>query len=191
MEKSSLAFLLMVALQSGANGATGNLVVYDDADGAGFSHDGADCTNMAFFNETTVVHGGSAGIAIPKVDTAGAGWLAETSYSASSDYAGISFWINAGDSATEVTSLGVYDASFAGHFLHLEDVLGAALPANTWIHFQIPFSSPFFAFNSYTPPETVKEICIISHNAEGMTKFFYLDEVTLTGADIFKNGFEN
>ena len=38
---------------------------------------------------------------------------------------------------------------------------------------------------------TVRIICLIDHSGDGQTKFFYLDDVMLTGADIFKSGFEN
>ena len=187
---SSLA-LLVALLQSSAYCATGSLVVFDDADENGFDHNGAACGSNFIYFETTVVHSGSAAIAISKLDNNGAGWLAPTNYSASSDYDGVGFWVNAGDNQTTLTSLAIYDASFTPHFLHLEDVYGAPLPVNTWIHFQVPFSSPFFAVALSTPPETVQTVCVISHDTNGQTKFLYLDDVSLRGADIFKNGFDS
>jgi hypothetical protein len=184
--------LLVAILQSSAYCATGSLVVFDDADENGFSHAAASCGSSPFanFGETTTVHSGSAAIAISKLDNNGAGWLASTSYSASTDYDGMDFWVNAGDTQTTLTSLAVSDASFTPHFLHLEDMYGAPLPVNTWIHFQVPFSSPFFAVALSTPPETVQMVCVISHETDGMTKFLFLDDVSLRGADIFKSGFD-
>jgi hypothetical protein len=68
---------------------------------------------------------------------------------------------------------------------------GAPLPANTWIEFTVPFSSPYFATASSTSPATVQAVCIINHSDGGPTSYLYIDDVALTGADIFKNGFEN
>lgn len=185
--------LLSAVLQSSAYCATGSLVIFDDADQNGFNHNEAACGSSNFYNfsETTVVHSGSAAVAISKLDNNGAGWPTPTTYSASSDYDAVDFWINAGDTQTSLTSLAISDASFTPHFLHLEDVYNAPLPVNTWVHFQIPFSSPFFAVASSTPPETVTVVCLISHDTDGQTKFLYLDDVSLRGADIFKNGFES
>jgi len=189
------ALLIAATIAVPAFCATGNLVIYDDADKNSFDHNAAACggNDGVFFGETQVVHSGSAAIAVSKFyDNNGAGWAAPAAYSASADYDGISFWVNAGSDPTTVTSLGIYDAEFSPHFLHLEDVYGAGLPANTWIQFQIPFSSPFFAANASSPPETVQVICLINHNSGGTpTTFLYFDDIALTGADIFKDGFEN
>ena len=175
-------------LTSTLHAATGTLTVFDDADRSGFNHNAAACGGMYGF-ETTVVHGGSTAISILKTDSAGVGWAAPTTYSTSSDYDSVSLWVNAGDTTTNVTSLAVTDAAFNQHFLHLEDIYGSALPANTWLHFQIPFSSPFFAFNSSSPPDSLTSFCIINHTNAG-SGFLYLDDVLLIGADIFKNGFD-
>ncbi len=191
MNRCAAFWILISLVESSAYCATGSLIVFDDADENGFSHNAAACgSNFYNFGEMTVVHSGSAAIAISKLDNSGVGWMAPTTYSASTDYDGVGFWVNAGDAQTTVTSLAVYDASFAPHFLHLEDVYSAPLPVNTWIHFQVPFSSPFFAVAFSTPPETVQELCLISHDTNGPTSFLYLDDVSLRGADIFKNGFE-
>ena len=190
MNRICVLALVAAVAHSTAYGATGSFVIYDDADENGFSHDGASCGNYYIFGETTVVHGGSAAIAISKLDNNGAGWLAPTSYSAASDYDGIDFWINAGNAQTTLTSLAVTDATFNPHFLHLEDMYGAPLPVNTWVHFQVPFSSSFFAAALSTPPDSVSMVCVISHDTNGQNQFLYLDDVTLRGADIFKDGFD-
>jgi hypothetical protein len=185
------ALLIAATVASNAFCATGNLVIYDDTNENGFDLFGATCTGTIFAGEAAVVHSGSAAIAVVKNDNNGAGWVARATYSASSDYDGVSFWINAGNSQTTLTSLAVFDALNDPHFLHLEDMYGAPLPMNTWIPFQIPFSSPFFAVASSTPPATVQTICLINHSAGGQNAYFYLDDIALTGADIFKSGFEN
>jgi hypothetical protein len=183
------ALLIAATVASKAFCATGTLIVFDDADENGFSRPNASCSNGSSL-ESVTVHSGSTAVYIPRMqDNNGAGWAAPSSFSASADYDGITFWINAGSSPTVVTSLGVYDADNTPHFLHLEDVYGAALPANTWIQFQIPFSSPYFEANSYTPPATVQTVCVISHSSGA--GYYFLDDVALTGADIFKDGFEN
>jgi hypothetical protein len=192
MYKSSVAALLLVAglIASAAYGAVGNLVVFDDADENGFDHNAATCVSGALFNETAVVHSGSVAIAMQKFDNSGAGWVAPATYSATTDYDGVSFWIDAGNNQTSATSLAVYDAGDSGHFLHLEDAYGGPLPANTWVPFQIPFSSPLFAVALSTPPANVKTICVINHSS-APSDFLFLDQVALTGADIFLSGFEH
>ncbi len=173
-----------------AYGATGNLIVFDDADKNGFNHSSAICSGGSFFGETTVVHSGTAAVAITKLpDNNGAGWLAPTTYSTSSDYDGVMFWVNAGSSSTTLTSLAIYDVNNNPHFLHLEDLYGAPLPVNTWIQFQVPFASPFFAVASSSSPATVQTICLINHSTGAA--YLYLDDIALTGADIFKDGFGN
>lgn len=185
--------LIAAMIASNAFSATGNLTVFDDSDENGFDHPGATCSSgTTFFGESAVFHSGNAAIAITKDNNNGAGWVAPATYSTSADYDGISFWINAGNNPTTTTSLAVFDQAEDEHFLHLEDIYGAPLPANTWIQFQIPFSSPFFEAASSTPPATLATVCVIFHfGGAGANEFLYLDDVALTGADIFKDGFGN
>lgn len=175
-----------------AHGATGNLPVFDDTDRNGFDLASAICSNGALL-EAAVVHGGNAAIGISRQnDNNGGGWLAPRVYSASSDYDGVTFWVNSGNAPSAHTSLAVYDMNSDPHFMHLEDMYGAPLPANTWIQFQVPFSSPLFAAALSSPPETVQTFCVITHSATGGPgDFIYLDDVWLNGADIFKDGFGN
>ena len=181
--------LIAAAFASNAFCATGNLIVFDDADENGFNRAAATCTTNSS-SETAVVHSGSTAIDISRFqDNNGAGWVAPTTYSASADYDGVSFWINAGTDPSTLTSLAVFDTDDNPHFLHLEDQYGSALPANTWVPFQVSFSSPLFAQALSSPPATVKTICLIGHSSG--TQFYFLDDVALTGADIFKNGFDN
>jgi len=195
MNRYSLSALVFAAtISCNARGATGDLIIFDDADRNGFDHASALCTSGGgMFGETTVVHSGTAAVALSRhTDNNGAGWLAPVSYSATSDYDGVTFWVNSGNSESAHTSLAILDAGSNPHFMHLEDMYGAPLPAATWIHFQVPFSSPLFAAAVSTSPDTVKTICVITHSSTGsFSDFLYLDEVSLTGADIFKDGFGN
>jgi len=173
---SVLALLLAATVAPNAYCATGDLVIYDDADENNFDHPSAICTNGSFFGETSVVHGGTAAIAIARTpDNNGAGWVAQTTYSTSSDYDGVDFWVNAGNDQTTLTTLAIYDMGDNPHFLHLEDVYGAALPANTWIQFQIPFASPFFAAALSSPPATLQTICLINHSSA--SGYLYFDDI--------------
>jgi len=195
MSKYTLPVLLFAAIVAcNARGATGSLVVFDDADQNGFDHNAASCTTGGdFFGETTTFYSGTAAVAVStQMDNNGAGWAAPVNYSATSDYDGVAFWVNAGNNSRAHTSLAIFDMSDNPHFMHLEDMYGGALPAATWIHFVVPFGSPLFEMALSTPPDTVQSICVITHSATGsFSDFFYLDEVTLDGADIFKSGFEN
>ena len=137
------------------------------------------------------MHTSSDAIAVQKTNNSGIGWVSAVTYSTASDYDSVDFWINAGNAPTTLTSLAVYDGEAIAHFLHLEDASGAPLPANTWVHLQIPFASPFFETAFSTSPTTIQTVCIINHSGGGNTQFLYVDDVVLIGADIFKSGFEN
>ena len=180
----------MLAATPMVHGATGDLIVFDDTDENEFNSAAAICTGAALFGETSVVHSGSAAVAIQRTDNNGAGWQAPTIYSAESDYDGVTFWFNAGNQSTTLTSLAIYDGSSTAHFAHLEDDYGGPLPANTWIQFQIDFASSLFATAGSTSPTTIQTVCVINHSSSGSPPYIYLDDVALRGADIFKNGFE-
>jgi hypothetical protein len=189
MKKKFILTLLLGAAPV-VYGATGSLTIFDDADENGFNHAAAICTGTALFGETSVVHSGAAAVGIQKTDNNGAGWAAPTTYSAQSDYDGISFWFNAGAQETTLTSLAIYDGDDTAHFLHLEDAYGGHLPANTWIQFQIPFASPLFAMAESSSPTTIQTVCVINHSGGTGSQSLYLDDIALTGADIFKDGFQ-
>ncbi len=190
VDRKQLIFAFLLFATRIVHAATGDLIIFDDSDENGFNHAAATCTGAALFGETSVVHTGTAAVAIQKTDNNGAGWAAPTLYSAESDYDGISFWFNAGTEDTTLTSLAIYDGEANEHFLHLEDAYGGPLPANTWIRFDIPFASSLFASASSTSPTTLQTICFINHSSGGSPPYTYVDDIALTGADIFKDGFE-
>jgi hypothetical protein len=192
MMKRSLAALIVVSASSGsAYGVTGNTVVYDDQDQNAFNRYAAACGFGSFINQSGAVHSGSMAMAVTRNDNDGVGWAGTQVYSTASDYDGVEFWFNAGNIATTITSFGVSDGSGDMHYLHLEDIYGGSLPAATWIRFAIPFSSPYFQSNGYTPPASFGFFCVINHTSSAQQNFMYVDDVTLTGADIFENGFES
>ncbi len=190
VDRKQLIFVFLLFAAQTVHAATGDLIVFDDSDENGFNHAAATCTGAAQFGETSVVHGGSAAVGIQKTDNNGAGWQAPTIYSAESDYDGIAFWFNAGSQSTTLTSLAIYDGSNTAHFAHLEDDYGGPLPANTWIRFQIAFASPLFAKAGSTASTTIQTVCVIDHSSGGSPPYIFIDDIALTGADIFKNGFE-
>jgi len=175
-------------LAGDALGATGNLLIFDDADQNGFSHAAASCAGGASY-ETGVVHSGTTALAVSKqTDNNGAGWAGPVVYSTQSDYDGVTFWINSGNNSSAHTSFAVFDKNGDPHFAHLEDMYGGALPAGTWIHFNVSFSSDYFAQAGSTPPGSLQWFCVITHSAAS-NDFLYLDDASLTGADIFTDGF--
>lgn len=180
-----VALLLSPVLQ--AFGASGNLTIFDDADENGFNMPAATCDQFSTLVGNPV-HSGTMAVAVLKTDNAGGGWQAPVTYSAESDYDGVEFWINAGSQDTTLTSLAIIDGDGDYHFAHLEDSYGGPLPADTWVQFKIPFASSLFATAQSSSPTTVQTICIVNHSDQG--SYLYIDDVALTGADIFKNGFE-
>jgi len=173
-----------------ALGATGNLLIFDDADENGFNHNAAICQGGAgYFGG--FAYSGTTSLAVSKQnDNNGAGWGGPVVYSTQTDYDGVTFWINSGNNPSAHTSLAVADSNGDLHFAHLEDIYGGALPAATWVNFNISFSSDYFAQANSTPPDSLLYFCVNTHSA-AQNDFLYLDEASLTGADIFKSGFEN
>ena len=184
---SSVAWIAAI-FAGNAFGATGNLLVFDDVDENGFSHAAASCAGNAFY-VNGIAYSGTTSLAVTKQnDNNGAGWAGPVTYSTQTDYDGVTFWINSGNNPSPHTSLAVSDSNGDLHFAHLEDIYGGALPAATWIHFNVGFSSDYFVQAGSTPPGSLQFFCVITHSAAS-NDFLYLDEVRLTGADIFKNGF--
>ena len=73
----------------------------------------------------------------------GAGWASPSTYSASSDYDGVSFWVNSGSSQSTLTSLAVFDKDSNSHFLHLEDLYGLHFPRIRGFPFRCLSRRPF------------------------------------------------
>jgi hypothetical protein len=185
------AFFVAIMACGPACAVTGNVIVYDDADENSFNRFAASCEGgSSVFDQTTVVHSGTHALAVSRQSANGVGWAGPTNYSTSSDFDGVVFWINPGNDPTTSTSLAVFDSASNNHFLKLEDIYGGPLPAATWIRFEIPFSSSFFTSAGSTPPDDFSQVCVINHSSGSMTNFLYIDDVSLTGADIFKDSFE-
>jgi hypothetical protein len=191
MNRQSLLLLLVVAtMASVANAASGNLVVFDDADQNGFSHlNSAYGAGNVTFNATSVVHGGTIAVAGNNDPTSVASWLAPATYSTLSDYDGVSFWVNGGNDGSEDITVVLYNVDGLVGSVSMADLYGAPIPINTWIHLQADFASALFNPGGGNPT-TFTDIAFRCHSSGGPSSFFFLDDIALTGADIFKNGFD-
>jgi hypothetical protein len=184
------ALLVLFATATAFNvyGASGNLVVFDDADANGFDHNTSIYSaGTVFYNATTTAHGGTISVRITDDQSAAASWAAPATYSTLSDYDGLSFWVNGGDNGGENVTAVLYNQNTLIGTTSLADMYGAPIPINTWVHLQLSFFSPLFNPQGDNPT-TFTDITFRSHDLNG--DIFYLDDIALTGADIFKSGFE-
>jgi hypothetical protein len=183
-----LLFVTAMATAFNVRGATGNLIVFDDADENGFSHANSIYgAGTVFYNATTTVHGGTVSVAILDQQSSAASWLAPIPYSTFSDYDGVSFWVNGGSNGGEDVTVVLYNQLDLVGTTSLASLYGAPIPASTWIHLQLSFFSPLFnpAGDNAT---TFTDITFRSHS--GSSTIFFLDDIALTGVDIFKSDFE-
>jgi hypothetical protein len=164
------------------------LIVFDDMDENGFSHTGSIySTGAVFYNATTTAHDGTISVGVNDDQSATASWLAPATYSTLSDYDGVSFWVNGGSNGGENVTVVLYNQDGLVGTTSLASLYGAPIPINTWIHLQLSFFSPLFNPIG-TNPTTFTDITFRSHDSGG--QLFFLDDIALTGADIFENGFE-
>lgn len=183
----SALFLAMTVANATAWGASGNLIVFDDADENGFDHN-ASLWAGGMSLENVDVHSGSEAAMVRIQDFNGASWQAPDTYSTISDYDGISFWIKdpSGD-AQDLAFLLYNSADEIVGKITLADAYGA-LPAGVWVNVHIRFSD--LANTSEISDTThFDNVVIRTYHGAGNT-FFFVDDVALTGADIFKNGFD-
>jgi hypothetical protein len=177
----NFSWLLCTAIESalllmplvGAHAATGSLAIYDET-----LQNGNDCSNTGGqpgfpvrIGYVSIVHSGAKSIAVQNYD-------------------GIDFWVNGGTDGGESVNLIVGAVSDVNPvaFASLAALYGSPLPANTWVHIQASFSKPPFIHPSGTSVFASLYFSVYSGNS---TNFFILDDLFLTGADIFKNGFDN
>ena len=188
--RTLLPLLFATAMTTAFNvhGATGNQIVFDDADENGFSHAfSIYSSGFVFYNVPNPVHAGTVSVGIRDELSSAASWLAPATYSTVSDYDGVSFWVNGGNNGGQNATVVLYNQMDLVGTTSLASLYGAPIPANTWIHLQLSFFSPLFnpAGDNAT---TFTDLTFRSHGAN--TELFFLDDIALTGADIFKSGFE-
>jgi hypothetical protein len=181
---SSMAFATAVA-----HAASGSLTVFDDADENGFNHlfctfgDGAQL-------EQDTVHSGTTAMGITIANFNSTCWQAPSSLSRVHDYDTISLWVNAGFSAPQDLRFLIYGNGEIIGKVDLVAVYGGPLPAATWIPLRIsladlPVDVP------PTDPDLFDDIVIRTYSTGmGGADRFFVDDVVLIGADIFKDGFE-
>jgi hypothetical protein len=183
-----LMCLTLLAATRAAFPYSDNLIVFDDAAENGFT---TCLTQPPVEPEITVVHSGSVAMQVPNT-AADNLYFCGPVYSLISDYDGISFWINGGTSGGETIYLLISDdTDFQNDplLVELATLYGGPLPSNQWVHIQGVFSEPPFSRaydNPFAPPTFNRLTFEIESSGAGL---YYIDDVVLTAADIFKNGF--
>ncbi|MBA8888693.1 hypothetical protein FHW12_002926 [Dokdonella fugitiva] len=184
------AVLLMVFAVSIAHAASGSLTVFDDADQNGFNRlfctfgDGAQA-------EQDTVHSGTTAIGVTIADFNSTCWQAPSSLSRQSDYDAISLWVNVGSfTAPQDLRFLIYGNGEIIGKVDLVTVYGGPLPAATWIPLHISLAD-LPADAPPADPEHFDDIVIRTYSTGlGGADRFFVDDVVLIGADIFKDGFE-
>jgi hypothetical protein len=183
-------FLLVIAAPWVPAMAT-DLVIYDNASENGFN-DGCSFGGVpADFNfaNAAPVHSGNASIRFTPYMFNAVSWCTPVAYSATTDFSGISFWVNlstAGEGASIDLVLG-NGGSVVGS-ASLNTLHGSAVSANTWVQIQATFSS------SLAYGGTFDQISLQDESGAVQTNV-YFDDVTLLAAnslpdEIFKGNFE-
>lgn len=123
-----------------ARAATGSLTVFDDADRNGFDRLGCPFGSYAHAEQSTV-HSGTTAIGVGTFSSpSSACWQTPATFSRLNDYDSISFWVNAGPSATQDLAFLLYNGYDIIGEIDLVTVYGAPLPASTWIPLRISLS---------------------------------------------------
>jgi hypothetical protein len=184
---------LLSTFASSAHAATENLVVFDEAlqNGSDCSVTGGQAGFPVRIGYVSVVHTGTYSIAVQDYQGVEFGWCPSVTYSITSDYDGISFWVNGGANGAENVFLILGADGGGGNPVAsatLSELYGSPIPINTWVHIQASFSKLPFVHPSGTP---IFNSIYFSVYSDTSSAFFILDDISLTGADIFKNGFES
>ena len=181
---SSMAFAT-----AAAHAASGSLTVFDDADQNGFNHQF--CTfGSGSHTEQDTVHSGTTAMGVTIANFNSTCWQAATPLSRVSDYDAISLWVNAGFSAPQDLRFLIYGNGEIIGKIDLVTVYGGPLPAATWIPLRIalpglPADAP------PTDADHFDDIVIRTYSSGmGGADRFFVDDVVLIGADIFKSGFD-
>jgi len=184
------ALLIAATMASSAHGATEDLLVYNELEQNGFSHLSSQYSaGQVNYASLVLPHTGLYSVRADNhpASVAVASWAAPAAYSTLSDYDGISFWIF-GPDGSEAIDLVLYSGDDLVGYASVADMYGAPIPAATWIHLQLSFSSNLFNPSGLNAT-TFTDIAFRFHSAGDGS--FLLDDIVLTGADIFKNDFEN
>jgi sugar lactone lactonase YvrE len=187
LAKFAIALMLATPLVAAAN-----LIVYDDQSENGFN-DGCSFPaqpNPDFdFAFTATVHSGNDSIRFTPDNFNAISWCTPVTYSATTDYSAIDFWVNGGVAGGQnvdlVLGLGGNPVASAS----LTSLYGAPIPANTWVEIQASFVAAL-GYNG-----TFDQVSL--QDESGVTQsIMYLDDVSLVAASalvsnyIFSDSFE-
>ncbi|MDR3388549.1 MAG: hypothetical protein P4L92_15995 [Rudaea sp.] len=169
----------------------GDLVIYDDASENGFNQ-GCSFDATPNFAETAVVHSGTFGISFAPAQFGAVSWCAPMSLS-TTDYSGITFWVNGGASGGQDLQLVIGLAGAPVASASLASLLGQAIPANSWVPLTASFDNAPTQYSGNFDQISIQDN---SGNAAGSPQpTVYFDDASLIGRvsasdEIFKNGFE-
>jgi hypothetical protein len=180
-------WLLLVIAIAWVPAWAGDLVIYDDSSENGFD-DGCTFGAAPDFAETAFVHSGTFGISFSTANFGAVSWCTPTTLS-TTDYSGITLWVNGGASSGQDMQLVVGLAGNIVASASLDTLLGHAIAANTWVQVAASFDNAPTAFDG-----NFDQISIQS-NSMASQPTVYFDDVSLigrvSGTDwIFKSGFE-
>ena len=169
----------VVLVMCAADAAATNLVVYDDQSENGFNG-GCSFSGVGGeydFADTTTVHAGTHSIRFTPDDFNAVSWCAPATYSATTDYTGIDFWVNGGATGGQNVDLVLgLGGNAAIAFASLTSLNGnTAIPAGTWVHIQASFASAL-AYNGQFDRISLQD------ESGGVQTDLYFDDVSLVGA---------
>jgi hypothetical protein len=191
-------WLLLVIAIAWVPAWAGDLVIYDDSSENGFDP-GCSFNGVAAdfdFANTLPVHTGTHSIRLTPEDFDAVSWCTPgegVPPLATTNYSGISLWVNGGASGGQNLQLIIGLAGNAVASASIDTLLGHAIAANTWVQVTASFDNAPTAFNGNFDQISIQDN---SGNAPGSPQpTVYFDDVSLVGRvsgsdEIFKNGFE-
>jgi endoglucanase len=172
-----------------ATTARADLIIYADASQNGFNQGcsfGGNAGDFDFANASPV-HSGSASIRFTPDTYNAVSWCAPATYSATTDYAGISFWVYLNNSAQGANIDLVLNLGSSYFPQSLQSLHGSAIPAGTWVEIQTTFATgPLNYAGNFDKISLQDETGTLQADV-------YFDDVALQSPvndDIFKDGFE-
>ena len=165
-------FLLVIA-GAWVPAMAADLVIYDNASENGFD---PNCSFAAApnFAETTIVHSAPNAISFAPAQNGAVSWCAAGLLS-TTNYSGITFWVNGGASGGQDLELVFGSGGIVAAQASLATLLGHAIAPNTWVQVAASFDNAPMAFNG-----NFDQISIQSNTA-GAQPTVYFDDVTLVG----------
>jgi hypothetical protein len=165
-----------------------DLVIYDNASENGFNQN---CSFKAApnFADTTLVHSAPNAISFSTTNFGAVSWCTPSVLS-TTNYSGITFWVNGGASGGQNLQLFISNNSNGVASASLATLLGHAIAANTWVQVTASFDNAPMAFNGNFDQISIQSNTVVAQPT------VYFDDVTLVGRvngtdEIFRNSFES